>query len=160
MLLSPLIGNRGYCRYLCPFGATFGALNRVGFYQIDFEPESCNDCGICTQVCDMGIPVLAQARAKGRIDLADCMGCGRCVTECPRNSLAFRDTRNLLVAARRDRAWLRDWAAGKLARARWHMVAFGGLLALVAAGSWLAHSTIGTAFELSTDLWSALCLAH
>ncbi|MDP6345619.1 MAG: 4Fe-4S binding protein [Alphaproteobacteria bacterium] len=159
MLLSPLIGSRGYCRYLCPYGATFGALNRVGFYRIEFDGGSCNDCGVCSHVCDMGIPVLALGRGKGKIDVADCMGCGRCVSECARNSLAFRDARNLLVEARRDRAWLRDWAAGRLTRARWHLVAFAGLLVLIAAGSWLAHGAVGSAFELSTNLWSALCLS-
>jgi glutamate synthase (NADPH/NADH) small chain len=30
--LVPLTGNRFYCRYLCPYGATFGLLNHAGFY--------------------------------------------------------------------------------------------------------------------------------
>ncbi len=158
MLLAPVLGNRGYCRYLCPFGSTFGLLNRIGFYRIEFDGNSCNDCGVCNQVCDMGIPVLALGRAKGRIDVADCMGCGRCVTECARKSLVFNDARSLLTSARRDRTWLRDWAAGKLARSRWHAGVLVGLLALVAAGSWWAHQSVGTPFELGTALWASLCL--
>ncbi|KAF0110111.1 MAG: Glutamate synthase beta subunit protein [Rhodospirillaceae bacterium] len=47
MLLSPVLGNRGYCRYLCPYGATFGLLNRVGFYRIDYQAQTCTDCGTC-----------------------------------------------------------------------------------------------------------------
>ena len=160
MLLSPIIGNRGYCRYLCPFGSTFGALNRVGFYKIKFDGKTCNDCGICDQVCDMGIPVLAQGRTKGKIDVADCMGCGRCVTECPQNSLGFHDARNLLITTKRDRIWLRDWAVGNLARTRWHAAVFVGLLGLVGAGSWWAHETVGTPFEMTTTLWASLCLTH
>lgn len=160
MLLSPVIGNRGYCRYLCPYGATFGALNRIGFYHIEFDDETCNDCGICNQVCDMGIPVLALGRAKHKIDVADCMGCGRCVTECPKNSLIFHDARNLIVSAKRDRKWLRDWSTGKLARSRWHAAAFAGLLGLVAAGSWWMHQNIGTPLELASTLYDTLCLTH
>lgn len=160
MLLSPVMGNRGYCRYLCPYGATFGALNRIGFYHVEFDGETCNDCGVCNQVCDMGIPILALGRAQGKIDVADCMGCGRCVTECPKNSLAFHDVRSFLIPARRDRAWLRNWAAGKLARSRWHVMALVGLLVLVAAGSWWAHQAVGTAFELATTLCETSCLAH
>lgn len=160
MLLSPVMGNRGYCRYLCPYGATFGALNRIGFYHVEFDGETCNDCGVCNQVCDMGIPILALGRAKGKIDVADCMGCGRCVTECPKNSLAFHDARSFLIPARRDRAWLRSWAAGKLARARWHVAALVGLLVLVVAGSWSAHRAVGTAFELATTLCETSCLGH
>jgi polyferredoxin len=160
MLLSPVIGNRGYCRYLCPYGATFGALNRIGFYHIEFDGKTCNDCGVCNQVCDMGIPVLALGRAKGRIDTADCMGCGRCVTECTKNSLVFHDARNLLITARRDRTWLRDWAVGKLARTRWHGAAFAGLLGLVVAASWWAHQAIGTSFELATTVWAMAGPSH
>jgi polyferredoxin len=160
MLLSPVIGNRAYCRYLCPFGATFGVLNRIGFYKIEFDADTCNDCGICDQVCDMGIPVLAQGRTKGKIDVADCMGCGRCVTECPKNSLSFHDARNFFIPARRDRTWLLDWATGKLTRSRWHVAIFVGLLAFVAAVSWSAHQNIGTPFELATTMWDSLCLTH
>ena len=32
--LSPLPANRFYCRYLCPYGSTFGLLNHAGFYSI------------------------------------------------------------------------------------------------------------------------------
>ena len=160
MLLSPVIGNRGYCRYLCPYGATFGALNRIGFYHVEFDGETCNDCGVCNQVCDMGIPILALGRAKGKIDVADCMGCGRCVTECPKNSLVFHDARNLLVTGRRDRTWLRNWAVGKPVRSRWQAMALVGLLVLVVAGSLWAHQAIGTAFELSTTMCETPCLGH
>lgn len=160
MMLSPLIGNRAYCRYLCPYGATFGALNKIGFYHIEFDDETCNDCGICNQVCDMGIPVLALGRGKGKIDVADCMGCGRCVTECPQNSLGFHDARSLFISTKRDRNWLREWAAGKLARTRWHAAIFASLLALVVAGAWWAHLSIGTSFELATSLWDSLCQIH
>ncbi len=160
MLLSPLIGNRGYCRYLCPFGSTFGALNRVGFYYLEFDGKTCNDCGVCNQVCDMGIPVLGLGRSKGKIDVADCMGCGRCVSECSKNSLSFHDARSLFTTAKRDRTWLRDWAVGKLARARWHLAIFAGLMGVVVAGSWWAHKIVGTPFELATTMWAALCLTH
>jgi ferredoxin len=108
----------------------------------------------------MGIPILALGRAQGKIVVADCMGCGRCVTECPKNSLAFHDVRSFLIPARRDRAWLRNWAAGKLARSRWHVMALVGLLVLVAAGSLWAHQAVGTAFELTTTLCETSCLAH
>lgn len=159
MLLSPWIGNRGYCRYLCPYGATFGLLNRIGFYRIDYEPSTCTDCGTCTQVCDMGIPVLELGKRKGKIDVADCMGCGRCVSECPSGSLAFRDARDLLAPVRRDREWLRAWATGALPRARWQMAAFAALLALVVGASWTLHEAVGTRMELTAGLWSSLCLA-
>jgi glutamate synthase (NADPH/NADH) small chain len=94
--IAPLVGNRFYCRYLCPFGATFGLLNHAGFYGIDMETDKCIDCRRCEQVCDMGIPVWEQGKQAGRITaLEDCMGCARCVVSCPTDALEIRDVRNL-----------------------------------------------------------------
>lgn len=96
--IAPLTGNRFYCRYLCPYGATFGLLNRVGFYEIRLERQACVDCRRCEQVCDMGIPVWQQGKAHGRVTgLEDCMGCGRCVVSCPTDALEFRDVRNVFM---------------------------------------------------------------
>ncbi|MBU0498816.1 MAG: FAD-dependent oxidoreductase [Gammaproteobacteria bacterium] len=106
--LVPLTGNRFYCRYLCPFGATFGLLNHAGFYGIEMERGRCIDCRRCEQVCDMGIPVWRQGRDHGRVTgLEDCMGCARCVISCPTNALQIRDVRNLIrPALRQDGAHL------------------------------------------------------
>ncbi|MBC8337331.1 MAG: 4Fe-4S binding protein [Alphaproteobacteria bacterium] len=162
MLLSPVIGNRGYCRYLCPYGATFGLLNKVGLYRIDFDADTCNDCGVCTQVCDMGIPVLEMARQKGKIDVADCMGCGRCVTECTKNSLVFQDVRNVLRPSYvPDYARLRAWATGKIPAVRWQAGIFAALLIVTLAGAWWLSRTAGIPEDLSASLLTAsLCLVH
>ncbi len=97
LLLAPWLGNRAYCRFLCPYGATFGLLNRMGFFQVKMDRERCVACGRCEQVCDMGIPVLRQAKMAGRVtSIEECMGCGRCVASCPANALSFRDIRDVL----------------------------------------------------------------
>ncbi len=94
--VAPLVGNRFYCRYLCPYGATFGLLNHAGFYGINMQQDKCNDCRRCEQVCDMGIPVWQQGKQSGRVTaLEDCMGCARCVVSCPTDALEIRDVRNL-----------------------------------------------------------------
>ena len=161
MMLSPVIGNRGYCRYMCPYGATFGLLNRIGLYRIDFDAETCNDCGICTAVCDMGIPVLAQGRQRGKVDVADCMGCGRCVTECPKNSLAFHDVRGLFNPQLRwDRSRLREWASGKVPSGRRQAWAFAAVLVCVAVGAWWFSAAVGSGYELSLSLEAAGWHAH
>lgn len=95
--IAPLVGNRFYCRYLCPFGASFGLLNHAGFYGIDMDTDKCIDCRRCETVCDMGIPVWAQGKESGKVTaLEDCMGCARCVVSCPTDALEIRDVRNLL----------------------------------------------------------------
>ncbi len=93
--IAPLTGNRFYCRFLCPYGATFGLLNHIGYYGIRMDKDACVDCQRCEKVCDMGIPVWRQGKEHGRVTgLEDCMGCGRCVVSCPTDALEFRDVRN------------------------------------------------------------------
>ncbi len=102
---APLIGNRAYCRYLCPYGSTFGLLNHAGFYGIRMDKDRCVDCQRCEQVCDMGIPVWRQGKASGRVTgIEDCMGCARCVVSCPSEALEIRDFRNWLKPALRQSA--------------------------------------------------------
>ena len=94
--IAPIVGNRFYCRYLCPFGATFGLLNHAGYYGIEMDTDKCIDCQRCQQVCDMGIPVWEQGKASGQITaLEDCMGCARCVVSCPTDALQIKDVRNV-----------------------------------------------------------------
>ncbi len=103
--IAPLVGNRFYCRYLCPYGATFGLLNHAGFYGLHMDRDKCIDCRRCEQVCDMGIPVWAQGREAGRVTaLEDCMGCARCVVSCPTDALEVRDVRNLFRPALKQNA--------------------------------------------------------
>jgi len=103
--IAPIVGNRFYCRYLCPYGATFGLLNHAGFYGINMDTDKCIDCQRCEQVCDMGIPVWRQGKDAGRITaLEDCMGCARCVVSCPTDALEVRDVRNLFRPALKQNA--------------------------------------------------------
>ena len=103
--IAPLVGNRFYCRYFCPFGATFGVLNHLGFYDIKMDKSKCIECKRCEQVCDMGIPVQRQGKEFGQITgIEDCMGCARCVVSCPTNALEIRDVRNVFRASLRQDA--------------------------------------------------------
>ncbi|MCU7933543.1 MAG: FAD-dependent oxidoreductase [Candidatus Thiodiazotropha sp. (ex Dulcina madagascariensis)] len=103
--IIPITGNRFYCRYLCPYGSTFGLLNHAGFYAIKMDTQRCIDCRRCEQACDMGIPVWRQGKTTGGVTgLEDCMGCARCVISCPTDALAIRDVRNLFRPALRQDA--------------------------------------------------------
>ena len=157
MLLTPVTGNRAYCRYLCPYGATFGLLNRVGMFRIDYDKESCIGCEKCTKVCDMGIPVMPLGKIHGKVDVADCMGCGRCVTECPGKSLAFHDVRNLIrPALRQDREWLRSLADWSRTPVRVRAAVFALVLVGFILGAQYVSGLVGTEWELVASL-GALC---
>jgi polyferredoxin len=95
-LFIPVTGNRNWCRWLCPYGQTFGILNKIGFYKIEAERTKCISCGKCDKVCDMGIPVQQLVNSQGKVDVADCVGCGRCIAACPKGLLRFYDARGFI----------------------------------------------------------------
>lgn len=157
MMLSPITGNRAYCRYLCPYGATFGLLNRVGMFQINFNKETCIGCELCIKVCDMGIPVMHDGKRFGRVNRADCMGCGRCVTECPSRTLSFYDARNVFMPAlRQNRDWLRQVTDWRHRPVRVAAGLFAFLLGTVLLGSWHVSGLVGSDWHLVSGL-AGLC---
>jgi len=95
-LLLPLMGNRNFCRFLCPYSALWGVLSKVGFYKIKANTEKCINCRLCEQQCDMGIPINRLVTEKGEINSVECMGCGRCVNVCPQDVLSIYDVRDAL----------------------------------------------------------------
>ncbi|MBF0613355.1 MAG: 4Fe-4S dicluster domain-containing protein, partial [Magnetococcales bacterium] len=153
MLLSPWIGNRGYCRFLCPYGATFGLLNKVGAFRIDYDAKSCTQCDLCEKVCDMGIPVWHLGKEQGRVNSTECMGCGRCVTECPTQSLSFHDARNWFRPSLRQN---RDYLLKRVQGGRWRLAVFALVLFFTATAAWYYSGMVGSGRELISNL-GALC---
>ncbi len=93
-LLIPWTGSRNYCRWGCPWSATWGVLNKIGLYRIKADVSKCKMCGLCEKVCDMGIPIREMINTKGEIRTTECMGCGRCIGSCPSGVLTFYDVRD------------------------------------------------------------------
>ncbi|MCC7381272.1 MAG: NAD(P)-binding domain-containing protein [Deltaproteobacteria bacterium] len=87
----PYLGNRVWCRFLCPLRAYMEVLSKwFGRLKI-VSNEKCIGCGECTRYCQMGIPV--QRFAQMRQDLANhnsaCIQCGICVEVCPMKVLSL-----------------------------------------------------------------------
>ena len=74
-----LIGDRVWCRYLCPLGAINGLVGKIGFIRVQREADSCIGCKLCTKKCPMNI----QVHEKGRVLSAECNMCLKCVDVCP-----------------------------------------------------------------------------
>ncbi|GAB0058112.1 hypothetical protein SIID45300_02456 [Candidatus Magnetaquicoccaceae bacterium FCR-1] len=161
-LLSPWIGNRGYCRFLCPFGATFGLLNKVGQFRIDYRADPCIQCGKCEKVCDMSIPVWRMGAAnQGVVNTTECMGCGRCITECPTGSLAFHDVRNrIFPGLHQDRKHLLRRTEWKRSAVRWRSVGYVLVLAWVLVEAIHHANQVGTLNELPARMGALCGLPH
>lgn len=85
MALSLLI-SRPWCRFLCPYGALLGILNKdISLLKSQFnntahgpaiDASRCKNCGKCAKKC----PV--DAIKECRIDLTECIQCGECSQQC------------------------------------------------------------------------------
>jgi glutamate synthase (NADPH/NADH) small chain len=96
LVVMPIVGNRFWCRFLCPWGALYGLVGTMGFYKIEADMEKCTECGACDRVCEMGVPVSSLIKKSGQVKVADCVGCGRCVSSCPTQALEFKDVRSYI----------------------------------------------------------------
>jgi polyferredoxin len=69
---------RPWCRLLCPLGAVFGLFNRIAVFFLKFNPQTCTECGVCRDKCNLGILPDRQANDSSCIR---CLECNKCPTQ-------------------------------------------------------------------------------
>ena len=80
MLLSSLLYDRLFCRYLCPLGAYYAIVGRFSFFKIKREKGSCIDCKKCDKGCPMALDISSGEKADNR---GECIACMECIEVCP-----------------------------------------------------------------------------
>ncbi|MBV9125099.1 MAG: tetratricopeptide repeat protein [Planctomycetes bacterium] len=83
-----LLGAKGFCTYGCPYGALFGAVDRVSPARI-LVNEACTGCGVCTATCTSNVRVREEVKQYGMVVDSGCMKCLDCVSVCPTQALSF-----------------------------------------------------------------------
>lgn len=74
--------ERFFCRYLCPLGAIFAIISKIGITKINKPKDDCGRCRACTINCSMGLKLYKVDGAKG----GDCINCLKCTEVCPRKN--------------------------------------------------------------------------
>lgn len=94
-LFDLLVARHGWCGHLCPVGAFYGLVGRIGLLRVNAAGRAaCNDCMDCYAVCpepQVITPALKGAeKGLGPVILAgDCTNCGRCIDVCSQTVFAF-----------------------------------------------------------------------
>jgi polyferredoxin len=86
-LAFALHDQRAFCKYLCPAGFIMRWTSRPALLHVTAKTGACNECGACSEVCPMDIPVAERVRVGTRIGNGDCILCQRCVESCPTGAL-------------------------------------------------------------------------
>lgn len=79
VLITSVLIERAWCRYLCPLGGILSILGRASLFRIRRREDSCTGCNLCVTPCPMGIDVAKPVPAVS----SDCIGCLECLAQCP-----------------------------------------------------------------------------
>lgn len=102
LLAYRLKDNRAFCKYICPIPVIQKVTSRFALLKIKIDPELCIDCGRCEKVCPMDVKLLEYKNNNQRVLSTECIWCGTCTYECPKNAVTstigfdagFRDRLN------------------------------------------------------------------
>ncbi|HAE42997.1 MAG TPA: ferredoxin [Clostridiales bacterium] len=81
VLISSLIVERPWCKYLCPFGIIMGLFNKIRIFKIVRNSDTCINCKKCDRVCPMNLII----SDKKVVSNTSCISCLACTSEnaCP-----------------------------------------------------------------------------
>ena len=86
-LYDLLWARNGWCGHLCPMGAFYGLINKLGLMRVKVvDRDACDDCMDCFTICPE--PQVIRPALKGEdghgivIDQSLCTNCGRCIDIC------------------------------------------------------------------------------
>ncbi|MFX1504550.1 MAG: 4Fe-4S binding protein [Promethearchaeota archaeon] len=79
---------RGWCRWFCPVGIIMGHLGKNSLVGIGRNISKCTHCGLCEDVCPMGVRILSDPPEKVRNPL--CTNCLDCIAVCPEDAMEIK----------------------------------------------------------------------
>jgi polyferredoxin len=101
------LGTRGFCRFVCPYGAVFRLSDRVTPFRVRRVSPCATDCGSagvhpCTAACPTAIDVHQETAEQGKVVDVDCVRCHLCIEACPSDALAYSARRSEVLEPQAD----------------------------------------------------------
>jgi len=93
-----VLGSRSFCLHACPYGALFGAVDRLAPGRIKLTGD-CRQCATCTAVCTSHVRVHEEIALYGKVVDPNCMKDLDCVASCPQQALSYGFTRPAPLAS-------------------------------------------------------------
>lgn len=98
MKLSPddsLKGMYQYHKLGCPIAWISGLLNKISFFKITLNEDTCKNCGLCDKACympsiDKEKYSLFKTDKLNPAEAYSCSKCLKCVEQCPNGSLTYK----------------------------------------------------------------------
>ena len=88
-LIVYFLGRKGFCRYLCPWGAFLKLPNSLAMFKVR-NTGDCSQCGNCTSECPIGIDVSYEINNYGKVTNTNCTSCLVCTEGCPSSAISYK----------------------------------------------------------------------
>ena len=88
-LFDLFILKNGWCGHICPLGAFYSSIGKVGFIKVDHNEEKCTACMKCKEVCPENHVLFMVSKESLQVLNSECTNCGRCVEVCDDDALNF-----------------------------------------------------------------------
>ena len=88
VLIVYFLGRKGFCRYICPWGAFLKIPNALSMYKVR-NNGSCTNTNLCTTNCPVAIDVSYEINNYNKVVNTNCTSCLICTEGCPSNALSY-----------------------------------------------------------------------
>jgi polyferredoxin len=75
VIIPSIFIKRPFCTTICPVGLMMGFTNRFSFLKLSFNKSKCNNCGLCSVDCPMGLNPTTDFNS------SECIRCMNCTKE-------------------------------------------------------------------------------
>jgi len=87
-LIVYFLGRKGFCRFICPWGAFLKIPNAFAMYKVR-KTGNCINTNFCTTACPVAIDVSYEINNYNKVTNTNCTSCMLCINGCPSNALSY-----------------------------------------------------------------------